>query len=62
MAVDEIQATGGVSYAKETAMSLQESVDAALLYFETRMGAKRLKDLPCVCNHDRFFLLFVPST
>lgn len=40
MAVDEIKATGGLEYARKTAMSLQEKVNSALSYFETQIGTR----------------------
>lgn len=40
MAVKEIRAGGGLDYARNTAKDLQEKVNSALSYFETKTGAR----------------------
>lgn len=40
LAVDSIKATGGLEYARKTAVSLQEAVDETLCQYEDRVGAK----------------------
>jgi hypothetical protein len=40
MAVDELRAAGGLQYARDTALNLQESVNTALSYFETEMETR----------------------
>lgn len=40
LAVDDIKATGGLEYAKKTAMELQESVTETLSMYEDKVGEK----------------------
>lgn len=40
LAVDSIKATGGLEYARKTAISLQEAVDETLSQYEDRVGVK----------------------
>lgn len=40
MAVKEIRTAGGLDYAKDVAMGLQEKVNVALATFEAKMGAR----------------------
>lgn len=40
LAVDEIKATGGLEYAKKTAMGLQDSVNETLAMYEDKVGGK----------------------
>ena len=40
LALDEIKATGGLEYAKKTAIGLQESVNETLSMYEDKVGQK----------------------
>lgn len=40
LALDEIKATGGLEYAKKTAIELQESVSETLSMYENKVGEK----------------------
>lgn len=40
MAVKEIRTAGGLDYARDVAMNLQEKVNVALACFEAKMGAR----------------------
>lgn len=40
LALNDIKATGGLEYAKKTAMDLQEAVNETLSQYEDKVGAK----------------------
>lgn len=40
LAVNDIKATGGLEYAKKTAMDLQEAVSETLSQYEDKVGSK----------------------
>lgn len=40
LALNDIKATGGLEYAKSTAMDLQEAVNETLSQYEDKVGAK----------------------